>query len=419
MAKTQKISKTVKIDKKPNPNQKMIEESAEQADNNKTKGFFTKKKIILLILFLVLSITLLALTIKFILDINFSKLWSSMSLGFGDKLGVLWFCLLLIYFVWIIFSVFANVMPRLIRLGYKIPQYEYWLFGLTISFFRATTPVLFSDPYFIFWLKTKGVPTSRATSLLFTNTLFWQIVQFTVTLPSFIMVAINTDKLFLNPEGISAFSFLCAGIIIDVCCIALMIALNMSKNIHYALSRAFNWFKKKLHMKYHTKEETREKYKNRETIKRDFIDYLKDWRSTLLAFVMLVIGELFTYFAITWALYFMSIYDVGGETLLYASFNFGWAFNSANVTFTANRLNFIAPNGEGSLQFFLSTFLIRLGDFHTSPTDDPTVVKGVVNNAILVWRTFAAYLPAVVGLCGLIGLTSLQVSRYKKNKKII
>ncbi len=411
MASTSKISKTVKVDKNEDPNHKMIEESITKPEKN--KGFFTRRNIFLLILFFILSITLLALTIVFILKIDFSNLWHSMSLGFGDKLGGLWFTLLLFYFVWTIFSVFAMVMPRLNKLGYKIPLWEYWLFGLTISFFRATTPVLFSDPYFVFWLKTKGVPTSRATSLIFSNTLFWQIIQFVVTLPSFIMVSILANELLSSPEGISSFAFLCAGMIIDVFSIVIMFMLNMSKNIHYALSRAFNWVKMKLHMKYHTKQETIEKYKYRETIKRDFIEYLKDWKNTILIMVLLVLGEVITYLSVNLSLHFMRHYDSSTIT----SFNFGWAFNSANVTFTANRLNFIAPGGEGSLQFFLSTFLIKLGEF--KPSEQPEVVKSVVNNAILVWRTFASYLPALFGLCGLVGLTSIQVHRYKKNKSII
>lgn len=413
MAKKKKNNEIVKI-KDESLNNKMIEEAANKSDK-KEKEFFSKKKVLLLLLFVILSVTLLALTIKFILNIDFSKLWSSMSLGFTDSLGPVWFLLLIIYFVWSIFSVFTTIWPRLSKLGYKIPQWEYWLFGLTISFLRATTPALFSDPYFIFWLKTKDVPTSRATSILFSNTLFWQIIQFAVTLPSFIMVVINRAPLLSSPEGISSFTFLCAGIMVDTFSISLMVLMNMSKNIHYTLSRIFNWFKKKLHMKYHTKAEIIDKYKNKATMRRDFVEYMKDWKNTTLIFGSLVIAELFTYFAINWSLIFMSNYQTTSG-IIKTSFDFGWGFNSANVTFTANRLNFIAPGGEGSLQFFLSTFLIRLGDFY--PKDQPDVVKGVVNNAILVWRTFASYLPALVGLCGMIALTSVQINRYKKNKNV-
>ncbi|XQP55693.1 MAG: hypothetical protein ACOQNY_02695 [Mycoplasmoidaceae bacterium] len=420
MAKTEKVKKTV-IKGEKNPDHLLIEESAAfDNKNGKNKTFFDKKKIFFLILFFVLSIALLALTIVFILDINFVKLFESMKQGFGEELGALWFILLLCYFFFIGFSIYAGVWPRLAKLGYKIPQWEYWLFGLTISFFRATTPVMFSDPYFIFWLKTKGVPTSRATSILFSNTLLWQIVQFGVTFPSFVMVLISRDALLTNPAGMSAFILLCAGIIIDAFSIAFMILLNMSKNIHYFMSRCFNWVKQKLHMQYHTKEETKEKYKNKAVMKEQFIEYMKDWKTTLLILGILIVGELILYFAVNWALFFMSTYNADGQ-VYNSTFNFWQAFNCANVTFTANRLNFIAPNGEGSLQFLLSTFLVELGGFKITPVpgDVKEITTGIVNNAILVWRVFGAYLPALFGLGALIGLTTIQARRYKKHHKIV
>lgn len=419
MAKTEKVTKTV-IKGEKNPDHLLIEESAAlDKKNGKNRTFFNKKNIFFLVLFFAISLTLLALTIVFILNINFSQLIASIKIGFGEELGALWFILLIFYFVFIGFSVYAVVWPRLVKLGYKIPQWEYWLFGLTISFFRATTPVMFSDPYFIFWLKTKGVPTSRATSILFSNTLIWQIVQFGVTFPSFIMVLITRAPLLTNPSGISAFVLLCAGITIDAFSIAFMFMLNMSKNIHYFMSRCFNWVKQKLHMQYHTKEETKEKYKNKAVMKEHFIEYMKDWKTTLIVFGVFIVGELILYFAVNWALYFVPTYQEEAVTY-YSTFDFWQTFNCANVTFTANRLNFIAPNGEGSLQFLLSTFLVNLGHFNFKgpiPDDPSKAISSIVNNAILVWRIFGAYLPALFGLGALIGLTTIQARRYKNSHK--
>ncbi len=404
------LSKNLPIEKVAD--QKSIEVKAAQ---NKT--FFTKKNTFFLILFFVLSIALLVLTIKFILNIDFVALIDSITHGFSEQFGPLWFTLLLIYFIWIPFSIYAGVWPRLKKLGYHIPQWEYWLFGFTIAFLRATTPPMFSDPYFIFWLKTKGVPTSRATSVLFSNTLLWQIVQFTVTLPSFIVILVFRENLLNNPEGLSSFIFLCAGMTIDAFSIAFMFLMNMSKNVHYGLSSVFNWIKKKLHMKYHTKAEVKMKYKDKATLKSEFIEYMKDWKSTAIILGILIFSELILYFAVNWSLYFVKNYVQDG--IIYnTSFSFWMTFNCANVTFTANRLNFIAPNGEGSLQFFLSTFLTRVGGFTIDqPIEDPKpIVKAVVDNAILVWRIFGSYLPALFGLGTLIALSTIQAKRYKHNK---
>lgn len=418
MAKTQKIGKTVKI---VNDDRKIIEADDIQSDK-KVKSPFTKRNIILLILLLAVSITLVILTILLILKIDFSKLFESMSNGFKQQLGWMWFLLLLIFAVYSVFMHYATLWIRIRKWGFKISHWEYWLFATTIAFLKAVMPVLFSDPYTIFWLKTKGIPTSKCTSLMFSNTLLWQICQFAVSFPSFVMILIFRDKILVGWEGYLAFSCLCIGVIIDVFCIAIMTLMCFSKRTHYALSLIFNWFKKKLHMKYHTKSQIADKYKEKATIKRDVIEFFKDWKTTIVIFVVFVINELVLYFAVAWALYFIQHASYEGVTYV-VGFNLGWAFNSAVAALKANRLNFILPGQEGSIEFLLKRFLLNFGGWQIDgpqPIPQPTqeaLEQTVATNSILIWRSFNNYFPAVIGMGSMIGLTTQQIVSYKNKKK--
>lgn len=429
MANKKAKSKVVKTES--NPNHKLIEEKAEESNKKKDKGFFTVRNFVLISFFSIVAIAIIVCTVLFITPIQWDKLGETIASGFVTKIGILWFVLLIFYFAYSIFTNYATLWLRIRKLGYKIPQWEYWLYAAATSFLRAVTPTLFTDPYTIFWLKTHGISTSRATSLMFSNTLIWQIIQFTVTFPSFVMVLIYRDQMLYtglanNWEYILAFSLLCAGIVIDAFSIAFMVMLNLSKKMHSGMSKVFNWIKKKLHMKYHTKAEIEKKYKEQATIKRDFINYMKDWKTTILVFVTFTLNELVLYFAVVWALYFVknvsyTVSDVAQNFVV--TFSFGWAFNCANVTFTAARLAFLIPGGEGAQQWLLSRFLDQLGSpvFDPVPTEDiKNEIQHIVsNNGILVWRVFGNYLPAFVGLAAMIGLTVKQVGQYKKNKTLV
>lgn len=426
-----KKTKSKAIKSETDPDYKLIEEKAEESNTKKKKGFFTARKVVLITFFTIIAIAIVVCTIMFITPIQWDKLGQTIASGFVTKIGILWFILLLFYFFYAIFTNYATLWLRIRKFGYKIPQWEYWLYAAATSFLRAVTPPLFSDPYTIFWMKTHGISTSRATSLIFSNTLVWQIIQFTVTFPSFVMVLIYRDSmlhtgLVNNWEYVLAFSLLCAGVIIDVFSIAFMVMLNLSKKMHSGMSKIFNWTKKKLHMKYHSKAEIEKKYKEQATIKRDFINSMKDWKTTILVFITFIVNEIVLYSAVVWALYFVKNVEYISENITQnyvVTFNFGWAFNCANVTFTAIRLAFLIPGGEGAQQWLLSRFLVRLGSptFEPTPTEDikNSIQHIVVNNGILVWRTFGNYLSALFGFGAIIGLTIKQTKQYKKNKSLV
>lgn len=406
--------KAIKVRKSKNV--KTVEASAEPQKP------FSKKRIIVLIVFGVLAIVIIALTFKFILDINWISLFSSISNGFAQKIGILWFALLLFYLVHCIFRNFVSTWLRLRSLGYKISAGQYWLLGLGTAFFSAVTPPIISDTFTLVWMKSNGVPTYRVSSIIFSNTLFWQVIQILVTLPSFIIVLANYQKLIVNSEGVTVLVLLIAGLIIDIISASFVFLLCWSKKIHYSLSRVFNWFKKKLHMKYHTKEETAKKYQENAVIKQDFISYMKDWKTTTIINVLLVFTEIITYISFDFSMYFVQNIH-WNNAIYYVGFDFAWAFNCTNVAFTANRLNFLVPGGEGSLEFILQTFVKNLSSWQISPKTAPSnannIIKTFIGNSIAVWRLFGAIIPAFAGLIG-VGVWAINKGvNVKHGKKFI
>jgi len=396
---------------KTNKNSKPIEASAE-------KNFMSKRNIFLIVFGLLIALLIIGLTIKYILNIDFNQLGKSMREGFSHSLGYLWFFLLILYTIINIAYNSLALIPRMKHLGIKVPFYEWILMSITISFLKAVTPAnLVSDPYTIFWLRTRGCPTSKATSLTFTNTFLWEAAQICITLPSLIFLTINHYSIMhfsngnIDPQGISVFVFMWVGFGIDIFGIFIMYLLCTSKRLHYRLSTIFNWFKKKLHMKYHTKEETAEKYKVKAVMKQDFIIFMKDWKGSLIVFLIWFGCEFVSYSAVSWSLNFVQY--VNGIPY---KVDYWTAFHCANLAFTANKLNFL-PGGEGGIQWFLQVLIQSVGHFakNYSPQNRWSIVT---NNGIIVWDAFRNLIPGAIGIIGMIVLTIRQVKQYKKSKSL-
>jgi len=390
--------------------------------------FFSKKNIILLTIFSVLSIVILVLTIRFVIQINWTLLSNAIKTGLSRKIGSLWFTLLILYFVWTIFSNYNMLLTRFKQYEINVSFWEYILFALTMSFLKCVTPATFvTDPYQIFWLKMHGMPTHLASSITFSNGLLWQIVQIVITTPSFILIMVNYQKLIYEngvsgaifSQGLAILILACVGMGFDLISMTFMLLLNMSKKMHYLMSSAFNKIKKIFHMKYHTKAEIEEKYKNKAILKQDFLDFVKNGKYFSLTLLIFALNEIITYLALTWALYFVQNINVQGQ-IYQIKFNFWWAFNCTNVSFTANRLN-ILPNGAGGIEWILSVTLERMGGWiDPIKFQDPSAVhKAISNNAILVWRLFGGYIQGFIGLFAFVGILVLQTKSIKMQNKFV
>lgn len=380
-----------------------IEEKAE------SKSFFNKRNMVIIILTSLLSLALVVVTVLFIMDMSWGTFFTNIGNGLVLPLGWLWLLLLILF---AIFSIVYNFIPiwiRLRELGIKIKAWQYFTMALSVSFLKGVTPANFvTDPYMIFWLKTQGVSTSRATSIIFSNAFIWQCAALLIHIPSFIIIMLKANILIsmLGAGGMTLVVLMGIGIFIDVVGVLVMILLCFSKKAHYVVSSIFNWFKKKLHLKYHSKAEIAEKYEKRATIKNDVIGYFQHKFDTVIIVLLLASYELVVYFTLSSAL---AIMNQGGEF----SFDVLLVYHSANMAFNANRLNLI-PGLAAGLEASLLYMLKVLGGI-SGGVDDKQQLE-FISQGIFLWRTFYTYFPAVIGLFGFGGLTIYHVRSYKKKK---
>lgn len=391
------------------PNHKLLEESTVE-EKGKSKAFLSKRNVIIVIVAFLVSIVLLVLTFLFVLKVDWANLFKSMGEGFAHNMGYLWFFLLIVMMIFVSLSASLPTIIRLKQIGIKISFVDQLVFTLTLAFFKATTPIsIVSDPYALYWMRQHGAAVSRVTSIWFSNGFFWNVGHLLVTIPTVAIVFTQANMLLSGSTWEKAtFIILIIGFVFDILGIGFAVLISTSKWFHYFLSKVFNWFKKKFHKPYHTKEEIAEKYRAKAVIKNDFINYLKDWKVSLLIIMFFGLCDVITYASVGWGMLFVQY--VNGVKI---EFNFWQAFNCSSAAACANKLAFMIPGGEGTMQVFLQTFLKAMGVWKGAYTDEQQM--SVINNGIMVWRSFNAYFPALVGTGGIVTVI-VQEIRKRKNK---
>ena len=382
------------------------EKLAKTLEAKSSNTFFDKKKIIIFSVGLVLTIALLAVTFKFVLDIDYAHLFESLSGGLRDR-------------VWIVFVVLAlgscklfltnvSVVIRLQKLGYKVALWEYILFSFSYTFIQSVTPANFvSDPYIMFWIKTKKASNAEAYAITTTNTLVWQLVQLLITLPSFAMVAPLYDC-FEGFKGQLIYWLMICGALLDILGSALFIVLCFSKRISYWLSVAFNWCKKMLRIQYHTKEQSRQSYLIEGRASRLAKNTLFQWKDTIII-TLLIASVIVAQYSL---FYFATLWITPKD---FTVLDFTDVFNCANVALTANKM-IPLPGSTLSLELSLQEMLKAI---HKSQGTGESGIEQIASDAVLTFRTFYTYIPAIIGIFTFSGLTFIQYRIFKyKNKTL-
>lgn len=373
----------------------------DKIDDISKKNFFTKKKIIIFSLFFIITIVLFSCAIIFIFKTNIPLLIIQIKFGLITKGKRIWFLILILYFL--IMPIF-NVISFWLRVRRikKISFIQWFCLAITIDFIKAITPANFIyDPYTVFWMKMNGVPIRKATTIMFINAWQWQLTQILITVPSFIVVIRHGYAMLTNQLNVSIFSLMIIGLSIDIIGLIIMTLLCLSTNVHYFLSSILNWFKKKFKLKYHTRIEINEKYKNQKVMKRDFYEYLNDYSSTILTFIFVLLEEIFVYSATYFAFAFFLPQNV--------EINFMSIFNVANIAYTANKM-IPLPGGEFSTQIIMKQLFDVYGGIKNCRINEK---EDYIANSILLWKWFNSYLIAFFGFFGFWYLTYDQI----KNKK--
>ena len=239
--------------------------------NPNNKSFLNTKNIILITLGIILSIVFISLTFIFVLDIKWDALFVQIKNAFtGGRFAGLWLISLLLFLVCRYFFTYIVFTTRLKKIGIKVSFSQKLLYTLTIWFLQGVTPANFvTDPYTVFWLKTQGLPTHKASALVLSTVSIWQLVQIIVTLPSFVFICMEYSSLIESKGGIYTFWIMVVGLLFDFISLGFLILCMINKHIHMYVSMFFNKIKKILHLKYSTKEEIREKYLVKATLFND------------------------------------------------------------------------------------------------------------------------------------------------------
>ncbi len=373
-----------------------------QAQQQASK-FFTKKKIIIFSVSLVVFVAFVVLTSKFLFDINFGTIGNLITNSYQvNRLFFLWFFLLFI------FPIFTSVF-RIFIYWYKLRKKQIfvewynWLIFCFITFFiGAITPFsMGSEPYIIYWLKKRGLTLRESTAIVASFTAVYPFVQVLITWPSFFIICNDYVAHLNNSAWITSFWIVFAGLMCDLFVTIFWIVTSTSKNIHYWFNLAINKVKKILRLKYKSNEELKDEFKNKGVFRKLFFEQLKDWKFT----TCLVLGS------IIWnVLYYCSLIFAFNLMEGNFSFNPGDLFNYANVATTAN--NFIPiPGAEGSLQAILILFIQN-----STKGINHDELKIVTNNSVFIWRTFTFYLTAIAGILALVALILKEFYKFIVNK---
>lgn len=373
----------------------------ETASHSETKNLFSTRNIIILCVLFAVMIGLIIYAALGLLQINFNEMFNTIgkTLSSGG-LGGLWLTLL-IFFPFIKSFYFSFVyFIRLKEDKIKVSMWEWLFFGGCFLFITSIVPLALGGPmYALFWLKTKGYDTAKATALSMTTGLIGWLMQIIITWPSFIYISTFSG---INDIW-NVYWLVVLGIILDMVVTACIFAILFTKKINFWLSYVFNTIKKWLKVSYHTKDQIWKKYYKDETLRRHaYYYFVTKWKGTLAIFAINFVycfslyGEVYCGFALV------------ATPAEFAQIDFITLFSCTNITITAN--NFIPlPGGEGTTQLVLTALLSATG---LNLNDDSSTIA----YTIMTWRSFTFYLPLVISSIGFGTMIYRHTKNFKKNK---
>ncbi|WP_391591756.1 Lysylphosphatidylglycerol synthase / glycosyltransferase family protein [[Mycoplasma] cavipharyngis] len=371
--------------------------SSNQLNNNQ---FFNRKKIIGIVIWTIVLIVLIALVLKFILDLDFRSFVNNLKLINNQNDHFLLSAILLSVF-YFCFAIYARIFNYAIKLKKelknKVRWYEWLNFSVVGTFLQIITPFsIGSEPYFVWWLSRKGVNKQKIGSVVGINLMTWSLVQTIVTWPSFIVYSINHATEINNGQITLIYYLMLLGLFVDILMMCLIFSINYSRHIHVIISRFTNYCRKWLKLEYLTKNQIEEKYVLNSLYKKAFKKELLQWSSLVIMFNHLIMA-LLTY--VIFVLFYFSFNHVSTN-------RWPTIFNIVNIATTAN--NFVPiPNTEGTLQLTLQNLL-------------NTTEKNDIASTIFGWRFFTSYASFIFGLgwISVLGLkTIIKQIMLKKTKK--
>ncbi len=348
--------------------------------------FFTPKKISLMVVGALLFFTAFVLTFVF-LKIDLGFIFKTVGKQLQDNpLLCFLFALLILQPATRYLNTVVYLKPRMRRLGLEISRVEYFFLFLKIWVINSITPFASgSEPYCIYWMKTRGANIEDANAISLVNTVLAGFTEIVITVPSFIYISTFYSVITATTMGMTIYWFVFAGLCINFIVMFSFFAVGQSKHIHIWISTAFNYILKKLGKKHLSKEEIRQKYAIDNVFKKKFMKELKEYKLNALIFIFNALTTCTTYLAVFLA---MSSLGVIEATIN----NSNYLFNITNVAVTAN--NFIPiPGAEGTIQVTIITLSSIFPDLSLSGSN----VMYDITQSIALWRIFTNYSPLMFG----------------------
>ncbi|MGL4617307.1 MAG: lysylphosphatidylglycerol synthase domain-containing protein [Mycoplasmoidaceae bacterium] len=358
----------------------------EKADSINDKNiFFTKKRIVILLIATIFLIALSTIISIIFLKIDFNSIKEFFIEGFkqDNNMFFLWLFLMFSFPVFASFWKFIMFYVRLKKENCNVKWYD-WIFLIFISaFLNAVTPFsIGSEPYTLFWLKSQGLETRKSLILLASTGIVVFLAQVIITWPSFFVVCSSYGIYGNVQEWSVSFWITFTGITFDLFAFLTVFALTYSSKVHFILNRAYHWLRKKLKMSYKTKEDIKIKYIQKAVFKKEFIEEMKKYKYYAFVFFGNIIWNILMYSSMYFSFKLSGINE---------EIHFWEWYNYTNISYTAN--NWVPiPGAEGSLQILIIAFINGLN------TNVDDVFKENVNNIIFVWRIFTFYLSAIIGM---------------------
>ncbi len=349
-----------------------------------TAKFFNPKKITIMTISGIVFLSVLIMTFIFLkIDIGYIFSCIGREIKRNNAFALL-VVVLLMFPVTKYLSTMVYLKPRMRRLGLEISGQEYFFLFLKIITINTITPFATgSEPYVIYWMKSRGADIEDANAISLIGTVFASVTEILITIPSFIYISAFYGTVTRTALGMTIYWFVFAGLCVNFIILSFFLTVGHSNKVHVWISMLSNFILRKLGRKYLTKEEILQKYKVDNAFKKRFTKELKEWKLNLAIICFNALCTCTLYVCV-----FASLSLIGVVKPTWANSNY--LFNITNVAITAN--NFIPiPGAEGTIQVTIITLSSLFSDLNL--VGDRVLYD--ITQGIGLWRIFTNYIPLI------------------------
>ncbi len=350
--------------------------------NLQNKAFFTKKRIISLLVFFFVLVASLLLTYLFVFkSLSLSKVLTTILAQLKHPFFILLLMIILIKPVLYVLSL-KTYLPK----ASNHPLRTFWHFfilGLQTSFIQLITPFATgSQPYCIYYLSKRGYKVREIGPLVIFVDLISQIVIVTFPLLVGLPILVPTFASKLTAEQTSFIIFFSLGITLDVLVALFLIFSGYSTRLQLLTTKFITWFNRKILRKKNA--DFTDYFKAQVEFRDNFIMCFKNWKKLLLVITFSIINYLSP--AIVYYLVLVSVFN--DENV--KNYSFIKVIGLFSNAMSANAV-IPLPGGVGSQEWLISISTKSVFDVFGSRSDE------ISQSSIFVWRVWNSVITAMIG----------------------